>query len=208
MSAIAAASTSIRERQRINFDSKHLMLPALFCVWLLIFSNFSPPDDWRMSRFGTVPILSPTILTLMKFIGRGGTAGLICFGLLSIWKYEKTRYVLAVMAPLLIFGTYGISSTAWSALKSVSLFQSVTFMTLLLLATYIGIVWRSDRDTERIVKHLALALFAMSLLLLALRLGMPRSGALTKESAGVLHSTNSCAAGGLCILLTLAARLL
>ncbi len=112
------------------------------------------------------------------------------------------------MAPLLVFGMYGVGSTAWSALKGVSLQQSATFMIVPLLATYIGIVWRSDRDTERIVKHLVLAIFSLSIVLLALRFGMPRSGSLTKDCAGVMHSTAACAAGGLCVLLAIAARVL
>ena len=68
--------------------------------------------------------------------------------------------------------------------------------------------WRSDADTERIVKHLSLAIFVLSVVLIGLHFGMPRSGALTKESAGVLHSTNAGATGGLGIVLALAARLL
>ncbi len=191
-----------------GFASSRLLIPTFLCIWLLTMLNFSPPDDWRVSRFGTAPILPPKVLTVMKLVSRGGAAGIMCFSVMSVWMSDRRRHVLALMAPLLAYGLYGMMSTSWSALKSVSLQQSVTFMMLLAMACHIGIVWRSDRDSERIVKQLALAIFALCILLLALRFGMPRSGSLTRESAGILHSTASCAAGGLGILLTLAARFL
>lgn len=208
MNSTAVKIQPVYELQKINFSPEPLLIPAIFCCWMLCFVTFSQPDDWRVSRFGIVPVLPPKILAAMKLIGRGGAFGIFAFCLLSVWKHEKRHHVLVVMSPLLMLGTFGIVSTSWSALKSVSLQQSATFFMLLMMATYIGIVWRTDRDTERIVKHLALAIFSLSLLLLALRFGMPRTGALTKESSMVLHSTNACAAGGLGILLTMAARLL
>lgn len=208
MKSAAVKMQSLSELQRVNFSPKRLLIPALFCCWMLCFVTFSQPDEWRVSRFGIVPVLPPKVLAAMKLIGRGGAFGIFSFCLLSVWKHEKRHHVLVVMSPMLLLGMYGLASTSWSALKSTSLQQSATFFMLLMMATYIGIVWRTDRDTERIIKHLALAIFSLSIVLLALRFGMPRTGALTKESSMVLHSTNACAAGGLGILLTMAARLL
>ncbi|TWT96473.1 O-antigen ligase family protein [Neorhodopirellula pilleata] len=208
MKSATARLPSTSELQWINFSPDRLLVPAILCFWVLCFIGFSEPDDWRVSRFGVTPILPPVVLKAMKLFGRGGAFGVMAFCLLGVWKHPKRHHVIVVMAPMLMFGAYGVVSTSWSALKSTSLQQSATFFMVLMLATYIGIVWRSDRDTERIVKNLALAIFALSIVMIALRFGMPRSGALTKDSAGVLHSTAACASGGLCILLTLAARLL
>ena len=65
------------ELRRIRFDPKYLIVPALLCFWLLPFITFSSPEDWRMSRFGTAPILPPAVLKAIKFLGRVAAIGLM-----------------------------------------------------------------------------------------------------------------------------------
>ncbi|MFN3193522.1 MAG: O-antigen ligase family protein [Aureliella sp.] len=200
---------ALRSRIRLSeIDFRWLIIPALLCIWMLPFITFSPPDDWRVSRFGTAPILPPIVMKAMKFFGRGGAIALLGFYLLTLWDHEKRPQAIGFMSPFLAFGCFGVLSTMWSALKSISIQQSVTFCMILMLASYVAILWRNDRTSELLVKHLSLAILCLSILLIALALGMPRSGALTREASGILHSTNAGATGGLGIVLTLSARLL
>ncbi len=191
-----------------GFNGRYLMAPAIFLLWMLPFVTISAPEDWVASRFGTAPIMPPEWIKLIKLVGRGSAIAITLFALLGVWQHRKRVPVLRIMLPLGLFGVYSVSSTLWSPLPSTSLTQSATMVMAILFAMYIAVIWESDQDTERLIKHAALAIFLLSILLLALHFGMPRSGSLTKNSSGVLHSTNAGAAGGLCILLTLSARLL
>lgn len=206
MSAESLRSNAHRAATRLA--EPNLLWPIILLIWCIPFITISEPEDWKASRFGTTPILPPTVIKAIKILGRGGAIGLLGFSILSVWRHRNSTFAFGALWPLLAFGAFGVLSTVWSPLKSISLTQSMTFVMLLMLAFYTSIVWRNDEDTLTLVKHLVLAFVTVSCMLMLLRFGLPRSGALTKESSGVLHSTNAGATGGLCLLLLLSARIL
>lgn len=192
----------------IGFNAHALIVPALLCIWVLVWCTFSPPEDWKASRFGTSPILPPTLMKLLKTAGRAGVIATIGFSMLTAWRHPQRTYAIRALLPLILFVAYALVSVVWSPLRSVSLTQAGSFAMLILLSTYIAIIWDGDQTSQQLVTHLAIGLFALTLVLIALHFVMPRSGALTKESAGVMHSTNASSSAGLGILLTVAARTL
>lgn len=188
--------------------SRAPLWPLVACLWLLVYATFSPPDELNVSRFGTAPILPPAVLSAIKLLSRAIAIALMGFSLAAVWHYRQRQHVIRAMISIILFAVLGIVSTLWSPLKGVSLTQASTFGLLVLMAMYIAAVWSSDQDTERLVAHLGLALATLSLLLLSVHFVMPHVGSLTREATGILHSTNACAAAGLGVTITVAARVL
>ena len=133
---------------------------------------------------------------------------LLGFSLLSLLRHPKFRAAFAYLVPLWLFAAWGGVSVLWSASKSTSLTQVATLVMLIMLSTLLAIVWRSDRDTERVIRQLTFTFLGISVCLLLLHFGLPRSGSLTKNSSGIFHSTNAGATASLAILLIVVARLL
>ncbi|MCM2375145.1 O-antigen ligase family protein [Aporhodopirellula aestuarii] len=182
--------------------------PILICMWMLMYSTFSPPEDYKASQYGTKSILPASVLSLNKLTTRVTAIGILSFAVLSLWKHPRRDRVLRRMFPLILFTMYGFASVAWSADRGISLKQVISFAILIVLGYIIALVWRSDRDSERMFFHLSMGLFLLALLLLIIHFAIPSVGALTKRSSGIFHSTSASSASGLGVMVTLGLRLL
>ena len=107
-----------------------------------------------------------------------------------------------------LFAAWAVGSTVWSPLIKVSLSQSFSFSLLMSLALVIGVSWRGVEDTSRILFLLSVSLLGIAIVLIGLRLGFPRYGALTRASSGIFHSTSAGATSSLATVILLAASLL
>jgi len=182
--------------------------PLILCVWMLMYSTISAPEDYKASQYGTKSILPPAVLLLVKLATRVGPIGLLTFAVFSLWRHPKRDPVLKRLSLLIVFGFYGFASVMWSADRGISLKQIISFGILIALAYGVAILWRSDADSRRLLTHLSICLWVMAVMLLIVHFAIPGVGALTKKSSGIFHSTGASAASGLGILLITGLRLL
>ena len=95
-----------------------LLWPVVLLIWVLPFITISEPEDWKASRFGTAPILSPPMIKAIKAVGRGGAIVFLAFSLMSVWRHRSTSFAIGALWPILAFGGYGVASVFWSPLNA------------------------------------------------------------------------------------------
>ena len=66
------------------FDRPHWLWPVFLCVWILSSITIAPPEDWKVGRFGTAPVLPLPVMSAIKAGGRPIALSLLGFSLLSL----------------------------------------------------------------------------------------------------------------------------
>jgi O-antigen ligase len=122
--------------------------------------------------------------------------------------YPRFGAVFGYMLPWLLFGIWCVVSTCWSPLKQISLFQSVSFLSVLLVGWVTGILVSGSHDVSRILATVTVTLIAICTGLLVLRFAAPQFGALSRTALGLFHSTNGGCTAGLGLVILVAARCL
>jgi O-antigen ligase len=183
-----------------------LVVPLVCAVMLMVCTVSSVGD--RRADLGTVPLLPPIVLELSKVAARGVTILAAIASVPFLCRHPRFRPVVVFMLPWLTLGGWCVASTLWSPLKQISLFQSGSFLAVLLMATMLGVVASGPRDLSRVVLALTLTLLSICAGLLALRVGLPQVGALSRTALGMFHSTNAGCTAGLGLVMLVAARTL
>ena len=190
--------------------AKSLAAP-LFCLWMLSLLTFSMPG--RESPEGAAA-LDP--IGLAKVGARGLTLALLAYVLLRQLGTTAQRAVGYTLFPLALYVCWAFFSAAWSPLKTVSIGQAGGLAAQVMLAAAIGILWSTERDTSRILKHLSLILLTISSVILASDFidhdlsGLNRevTDAAVTESTGLFHPTAAGSTAALGLVIIIVARLL
>lgn len=189
---------------------RSLWLP-LACLWLLTLITFSAPG-----REGPAATGSLDLIGLAKLAVRGVTLVTLPYYLFRHWTLPRRRVVTWCLLPFGLYLGWAIVSVAWSALKPVSLGQAGGLAALLLLTASVGVGWSGPASTERLLRHLSLALLGVSAIILAAHLIDRDLSGLNREnfsdienaSAGIVHPTSAGATASLGLVILVAARLL
>ena len=185
-----------------------LWLPILGCICVMMAATVSPPEDFKVSSFGTQSLLPPMTLKLLKAVGRGATILVLGYIYYLVWHHPRRWKTAKVLLPIIGFSVFAICSVAWSAEQFVTLSQAATFAILIALAHVISIIWRGEEDTSRLLKCCSIVLFLLSVVLVFLHFAKPELGVLTRNSSGLFHSTCTGATASLGIVIVFAGRLI
>jgi len=177
-----------------------LLLLPMFCAGLMMLVTFSVPG--RSAGPDEVDGIAK-----LKLLVRGTCA--LAMSLLLIWQINRIaiRRAIRQMLPWFVFLGWCILSTCWSPLRTITLGQAGSQMTLAMMSVVIAGFWRGDRDTSTIVRFLSLSLTMISGILLSMYVAIPSAGSLSRDGEGLLHATNGSATASLGILLSIGAAL-
>lgn len=170
---------------------------------IMALATISPPEDLSATSQSTDSILPPKVISQLKLLARATGAILISTVLLGRSYRENIWRHLCWCLPLLLFSGWIFASTLWSPLRSTTLNQAGSISILFLLTYGLTVVCRTREDTVSVLQTLSKLLILISMGLILLRLVAPNYGALTRDSGGLFHSTNSSATASLGILISL-----
>ena len=179
------------------------MTILIVSIWLLMIFTFSPPEDWKEGLYGTQAIMSPSAIKALKLISRSICLGLLGFATFRLLRERRSGRMTIIFLPVIAFTFWIFASVYWSALKTVSLQQAISFMVSVILAFVFANSWRNKQDTSVYFMHLCLVLILISTGLLFLYVFAPQYGALTKQASGMFHSTTAGASASLGLLCSL-----
>lgn len=180
-----------------NWNLNQTVILVGFAVLLATTVAAPEPGD------GYSPILPPSLLSLGRAVGRLGVLLAIGYAIYLNATQRRCWRTLALLSPFVAYCVFGVLSTLWSPLPSITLVQSISFSIAIGFAWLIGLTWESKRDTENWVGWIIGCLALTSAGLLALRFGFPKYGALTKEVTGIFHSTAAGSTASLGIVLVI-----
>jgi O-antigen ligase len=175
----------------------------LACCWVLMLVCFSIPG-----RPDNVSASSLDAIGLLKLGTRLGAFFFFSILFVRNWHPERSRAVLRILAPAILFVTWGLLTVTWSPLKSVSLGQLSVWVVAVLLAANIGVLWRGPADTSRLLGSISGALIFFAGFLVVLNYAAPQYGSLSRMGWGVLHPTAAASLAGSGMVLLVAARLI
>ena len=185
-------------------DSPRLALwVTLGCACLLMLATFSPAERDDAVAAGSLDVTALAMLAV-----RGLVLAVLLLTFFQAGDRLKRAGVIRCLLPLGCFVLWAVGSTLWSPLQNVTLGQSGGLLMLFVLAAVVAILCNDENDTARIIRSLSIGLLAVCILLLAIRFYNPASGAISREAAGVMHSTNASASASLGLVVLVAARLL
>jgi O-antigen ligase len=175
----------------------------LACCWVLMLVSFSVPGRPDNVSAGTLDTIG-----LLKLGTRLGAFFFLLFLFVRSWHPERSRVVLKILAPAILFVAWGLLSVTWSPLKSVSLGQLSVWVVAVLLAANIGVLWRGPGDTSRLLGSVSGGLLFFCCFLIFLNYAAPQYGSLSRMGWGILHPTAAASLGGSGLVLLVAARLI
>lgn len=189
--------------------SRELWFPLAYC-WLLMLVTFSAPGRESPRDDGSLDVIG-----LSKLAVRGCIVVALGYGLLRAWGHRRRAVVVWCFAPFAAFLAWSLVTAGWSAFKAVSLGQWGSLVGQVLLAATIALRWKGPADTSAVLRHLCLALIAVSAFLAGIDLfvshdlsGLNREDYLSDASTGLVHPTSAGATGSLGVVILVACRLL
>ncbi|MBT6496831.1 MAG: O-antigen ligase family protein, partial [Planctomycetaceae bacterium] len=178
-----------------------LWLPLL-CGWLLMFATISPPDR------GAAVIGSFDVFGVAKIAVRLLVIAMLGIGWFCLWQRRGRFDAVSRFLPFLAFAAWAVLSTGWSPLKTVSLGQSMSLVSLLMLSISYGLFCRDMDDISRVLKHITCGLVLLNCLILFCYFFVPQLHALQRgEVAALLHPTNAAATAALGMVLLVGCQL-
>jgi O-antigen ligase len=118
------------------------------CVWAVMMVTFSAPG--RLESGGSVGTLDWIAMT--KIVTRSVCMLALLWTLYRLWGHPKRERVALCMLPLGLYVLYAMLSALWSPLPKVSLGQAVSSLGIqMLVALLLGILWRDEKDTQRLL---------------------------------------------------------
>lgn len=192
-------------------DSRSLLWIPLACMWILMILTFSAPGREGPSTLNTLDTIA-----IAKVLSRGLVLIVLLGTLGSLWSSPRRVPVVQAILPLGVFVLWAILSAVWSPLRAVSVGQVSGLVVLVVLVAVIGIAWTGPVDTERILRHVAMALLCLSASLLFVDLfvshdlsGLNRDLFSDVEGAsGLVHPTTAGATASLGLVVVTASRLI
>jgi len=180
---------------------------VVLSIWLLVVVTFTSPG-----RHATQSTADIDLLALAKLGARAAAFAMLGVVLLVRGPRRLKDTLGYSFLPLAMFTGWSVASAAWSARPAVSIAQAGCLSLLVMLAIVIAATIRNTADLARIIKHLTLALLAVSAILVAARVSSLGLGTLSRNDAGagstgILHPTTAASTASLGIILLLGARL-
>jgi O-antigen ligase len=178
---------------------------VLACVWVLLLVTFSLPG-----REGPNSLASLDFVALLKVGTRAGAIGVLFLSLARWWGHPRLRAAARLLWPLGAFAAWGMLSTSWSPLRAVSFGQAVSLVAQIAVVFAIACFWRDRADTERLLRHLTVALLAYSAVILAVATvafdesGLNRDAPGYPGSNGLVHPTTAGATASLGLVMVVA----
>ncbi len=173
----------------------------LACCWVLMFISFSIPG--RHVSAGSLDMIG-----LLKLGTRLGTFFILSILFVRNWHPVRSRVVLKILAPAILFVAWALLSVTWSPLRNVSLGQLSVWVVCLQLAANIGVLWRGPGDTSRLLGSISGGLISFCCFLVFLNYAVPQYGSLSRMGWGIIHPTAAASSGGSGMVLLVAARLI
>src|SRR3954468_22998461 len=171
------------------------------CAGLLMIGTFDSP-----TRADPITAENLDYLAAIKLATRLGTIALMLPFVLSRARLILASPQIRVYLAWFVLLAWAGLSVLWSPLKGISLGQTFSFGTLILLSIGTALSVRSDRDAEYVLSRLALTLGAVCLLVALVHMksaylsGLARDEAL-HDAPGLIHPTHAGATAGLAIFL-------
>jgi O-antigen ligase len=183
-----------------------ILIPTL-SVWVLSLVVVSLPG-----RVGPESAGDLDAIAIVKLASRLVVAAALCLLFLFWPDRERRRRVMLAMAPLIAFGIWAALSSLWSPLRTVSLWQSFSLVTLTLLAGALGLTWDRDDRISGLLANLSSVLVLLNLGLLLVHFYDPLLSGLHREAGqiggrGLIHPTSAVASASLGLVVLLVCTL-
>ena len=164
-------------------------------------SGFRAPEDHEW--------LEP-IFAYFKVVTRLVTIVTICGVILLTVRSQPERGLQSAkfFLPLGLFCGFAMVSTLWSPLKSETLGQAGSLLTLVLFSYAISLLVRTPDDFRNLIAWLMVLLIFICLILLVTGLLLPQTGHMTRDGEGLGHATYSGSTGALAVLILILSCLL
>jgi len=180
------------------------VVPALLAggIWALTLLTINPLDrDEEINDVGSLDLIAMAKLAI-RLLALAGLGYL----LLAKWNDKDRRSAAQLFAPLALYWCWALVSTAWSPLKSVSLGQLLSLLTMCWLSAAVVIVDRGESTSRLSLLHTSAALLVFSL---AMQVVVLMAGGVDERFGFYLaHPTTVGGTASLGIVVLLAARFL
>lgn len=208
------STTSISSEERLPLQKKQSdrsvpenfwVWALLLCVGMLMLATISAPENFKANNYGTASVLPPSIIKAIKGLTRVGTLAVLALAILSWGKSDRVTKSLWLMLPAFCFVAFGFLSVMWSPIRSISIMQAASFMTLCLLSMGIGFICHREKDFEILLGGVIGILVLIAFCLLVVYVAKPSCRVLTREASGLFHSTSAGSAMSLGVVLMMLA---
>jgi len=174
---------------------------AIFLVWLLSLACYSPGG-----RAGPLELAQLDWIAVGKVAVRVLAVLLLVVVLAGVPALPVRRRIFRCLLPFAVYASWAALSTLWSPLKAVSLGHAAELFMLLMLSALIGLVCVDDENLSRLMLHLALAMFLVSVLSVTMSY-LGRGGG-ADRAYGFVHPNLAAQSAGGALLIVLAGSLL
>ena len=183
----------------VHRNRKQLLRKFIHCaIWLLPIMAFTTPAQESVTSWEVLDLAKILILAFS------------CFGGALVLQLQlgnpDFRKIVDPMIPLFVFFGYAIVTLIWSPLRSVTLAQSGTLVTLLMFAVAIALLCRDREEVSSVLKNLNWMLLAFSAFVFLAFLWDPTASGLNRSrihssGSGLIHPTASGATASLGLIL-------
>ncbi|MFK8114685.1 MAG: O-antigen ligase family protein [Rubripirellula sp.] len=173
---------------------------AYVAMWLLPIMAFTTPSKGTFDGWETLDIIKLFVLAFACFGG--------FYVILRNASHHRFNEVVDPLIPFFVFFAFALISVIWSPLRSVTVFQSGSLVTMLMYATGVAILCARPSETSRILLHLCLVLMTCSCVILLVYFWDPILSGLDRDllnsgGDGIVHPTASGGTASLGLLLTI-----
>ncbi|HUG68358.1 MAG TPA: O-antigen ligase family protein [Pirellulaceae bacterium] len=148
--------TGLRVRARA-----HLRILAVV-IWLMILGTFTP-----LERDEAANGVATDAFARVKLVVRLVCLAVLSVSLVTIPRGDRWQTIKWFFGPMLVYIAWAFTSASWSPLKSVSVGQALSLLSLWALGASIAFRFRNDEDAAYLFKHAAGALVVFNSVLLA-----------------------------------------
>ncbi|MEM7478072.1 MAG: O-antigen ligase family protein [Planctomycetota bacterium] len=159
-SASSIASLRSQLTAQPHSSSFDWLAGPILCMWMLIFTTFTPTSRDNPNFSASLDIFS-----FAKLAARAGSFALLSLQIVLIPDSRRTSRIRLNLVPFVIFLLWALCTCSWSALLTISVFQTISLLVLVQLAYVIGCLADDTEKITRCLKHMTLALFLYSLVL-------------------------------------------
>lgn len=169
---------------------------TIACCWMLMFTTLSPPHR-GVEIIGSLDIFAVTKVAIRVLV-----LLILIANLFFRWQRRGCFRSVRWFVPFVAFFGWAILSSAWSARPSVSMGQSISLGTLILVAISFSLYCRDMESVSRVLKHVTGSVILLCGVALFCYFAMPQIRALERyQIDGMLHATNAAATATLGLML-------
>lgn len=171
-------------------------------IWALTVVTINPLDrDEEINDVGSLDLIALVKLGI-RMLALAGLGYL----LLAHWTDRDRRRAMHLLLPLALYWCWGLLSTLWSPLRTVTLGQLLSLLTMCWLSAAIVVADRGEATSRQLLLHTSAALMAFSL---AMQLVALSNGGVDERFGFYLaHPTTVGGTASIGIVLLLASRLI